>query len=222
MAVIFNDTFTVGANAELNAHAPDTGTSWTRTLQDGATEISVIAATDLARPNSAVPDSGVVYTADATYPSANYEAQFTMVTGGATATRPIYVGVRYQDASNLYCLRVTAVASGAQLYKKVAGIWTALGTAVTIANGSVVKVQINGSTLKLFDDAVEVDSVTVTDISAAGKGFLAMGGGTFGTASTDDTNTGVTLDDFSVNDLGGGGGSVVPVLYHQRLEQGLS
>lgn len=205
----FEDTFTEASDTELNAHTPDVGTSWTRTLQDSTAAISAIAASDDARPPTTVADSGVVYTADATYPSADYEVQFTVVTAGAGTTRPIYVGVRYQDASNLYCVRLHAAASGYRLHKKVSDSWSALGTAVTIANGSVVKVQIIGSTLKLFDDGVEVDSVTDSDITAAGKSFVAMGGGTFGTASTDDVHSSLTVDTFSVTDLAAGGATLV-------------
>lgn len=219
MAVIFNATFTVGVNTELNAYTPDLGTGFTRILQDGTAEITAIATTDLARPLASVGDAGVVYTAEASYISADYEVEFTMVAGG-TDVRPIYVGVRLQDSDNLYCVRASAAASGCRLYQKVAGVWTPLGTAVTIANGSVIKVQIVGTTLKLFDDGVEVDSVTVTDITAIGKGFIAMGGGTFGTSSTNDTNTGVSIDLYSINNLGvAPGGSIVePVLSDNSIQ----
>jgi hypothetical protein len=224
MAIIFSTSFTVGANTEINGITPDVGASITLIHKDSTAEITAIATTDLARPLASVGDAGVAYTADATYPSANYEAIYTMV-GGGTAVRPHYIGVRCQDANNLYCVRASAAASGCRLHKRIAGTWTALGTAVTIANGSIIKVQIIGTTLKLFDDGVEVDSVDVSGgdlISAAGKGLIAMGGGTFGTASTDDTNTGVSLDDWSINDLGAGGAIAVPVFYHHLKQQGIA
>lgn len=204
--MVFQDLFTEATDTELSLHTPDVGTSWTRLWSDGVNpRLSVIAASDDLQVTSGGNNSGVLYTADATYPSADYEAQITMVLGNTIATRPFYLIGRLADIENMYAVRGTETASGFQLYKKVAGTWTALGSAVTILNGSVVKLEMIGTAIKVYDDGVEVISVTDSDLTAAGKAGLARGGGAELVTSTDDALTGLTLDVFSVTDLGAGG-----------------
>ena len=207
MTTVFNDTFTAGSDTTLASHTPDTGTSWSVLWQDGTNPtLVVIAATDRAKGVTA-NNSGVIYTANATYPSADYEVQWTIVATPNISTRPCYVFVRLADQENGYAVRYYDGAGGCQLYKKVAGTWSTLGSAVTVAVGSVCKLQISGSTLKLFDDGVEVASVSDSSLSAAGKAGFGYGGGAELTASTDDANSIVEIDNFSVTDLGSGGGN---------------
>jgi len=204
----FEDAFTEASDTTLASHTPDVGTGYTLAWQDGSNPtFTVIAASDTLKGVSA-NNSGAIYTADATYPSADYEVEFTYIDAAGFDTRPFYVGVRLADIDNMYGVRISGLTTGtnAQLYKKVAGTWEALGTAVLIAKGSVVKVQIIGSALKLFDDTVEVDSVTDGDLTAAGKAWLGSGGGAELVESTDDANSVSEIDEFSVTDLGGGGG----------------
>ena len=203
MTVIFSDTFTEPtSNTLLDSHVPDLGTGWTLLWNDGSLPtISAIAASDTCKP-TLTADSGVAYVAEATYPSANYEVQWTFVQANNSADRPYYVFLRLADIENMYAVRMSNVASGCQLYKKVAGTWTALGSAVTIAVGSVCKLQINGSTLKLFDDGVEVISVTDTALTATGKAGIGSGGGSELVTAGDDSSSTTEIDTLTVNDLG--------------------
>jgi hypothetical protein len=221
MPAFFNDTFTeASTDTELSLHPPDTGTSWTRLWTDGANpRYSAIAANDRCKCSTTGNDSGVVYTADASYPSANYEVQATWTGGSAFLTRPLYLIARLQDIENMYALRLANVASGVQLYKKVSGTWTALGSAITVAINSVVKLSVNGTAIKVYDDGVEVISVTDSDISAAGKAGLGVGGGAELVTSTDDANGSSEWDDFSVTDLGGGGAAGQPTLRRLGMAQ---
>lgn len=223
MAVIFNDTFTETVNTNLESHTPNTGTSWTRLWATDPTTrfLQVENAADNIRCSGNSGDYGLMYTADVTYPSANYETQMTFITTFNTIT-PIYMLARVQDQENMYALRLvlSSGSNNAQLYKKVSGTWSTLGSVVTIADGSVVLLSVNGSAIKVYDDAVEVISVTDTDISAAGKAGLAHGGGAELVASTDDTRATAMLDTFSVNDLGAG--VVIPPknkLYLQAVQR---
>jgi hypothetical protein len=208
MTTFFNDTFTEAASTSLAAHVPDTGTGWTLLWDSGggARVLQVDASVDQLRCNGNSGDYGLMYTANATYPTANYEVQATFLGTFSTIT-PIYLLARVQDQENMYALRLVSGTSGVQLYKKVAGAWSTLGSAVTIANGSVVKLSVNGSAIKVFDDGVEVISVTDSSISAAGKAGVAHGGAAELVTSTDDTRAHAMLDNFSVTDLGSGGGS---------------
>jgi hypothetical protein len=200
MAIIFNDTFTVAVATDLAAHTPDTGTSWTQLQVTGSRFFQIVADLDALRASGNSGDSGFIYTADATYSTADYEVQVTFVTTFSTIT-PLYLMARIQDVENMYAVRIVSGASGMQLYKKVSGTWSTLGSAVTVADGSVIKLSVNGTAIKVYDDGAEVISVTDSSISGAGKAGLGHGGGVELVTSTDDTRAVVMADNFSVNTL---------------------
>lgn len=200
---VFSDTFTGSTGTQLQSHTPDTGTSWTRLWGSVSTLDWVINASNQATPETDA-DDGVIYTADATYPSADYKVEWDLVAGPGSSARTVYAMVRIQDQENMYAVRLISTASGSQLYKKVSGTWTALGSTFTVpANGSVCRLEIIGSALKFYDDGVEIASATDTDISAAGKAGLGAGGGAELVTSTDDSNASNIWDNFVVTSLGG-------------------
>lgn len=206
---IFSDTFTDTDGVQLQSHAPATGTGWTRLWGSSGTLDLVITSNQCVQEE--VLNNGVMYTADATYPSADYEVTFTLVGIVALNDRPWYVMVRLQDQENMYAVRLEATATESSLYKKVSGTWTALGSLFTKpANGSVCKLEIIGTTLKFYDDGVQIASATDSSLSAAGKAGLGGGGGAELVTSTDDTHASNIIDTFSVNDLGAG--SILPLV----------
>jgi hypothetical protein len=212
MAVIFSDDFNgAGVTTELSAWPPDVGTSYTK-LWATSTQVFQVITGGTVRGSANAGDVGFMYTADATYPTANYEVQATFITTNSTIT-PLYLLARVADQENMYAVRLVLAAgsNNAQLYKKVAGTWSTLGSAVTIADGSVVKLSVNGTAIKVYDDGVEVVGVTDSDLAAAGKAGMAHGGGAELVTTTDDTRALAMFDNFSVTDLGagGGGGSIL-------------
>lgn len=202
MPPFFTDTFTVAAACILTDHTPDVGTSWTEIIT-GACRAQIVNTGSGVRSNANSGNTGWAYTADATYPSANYEIQFESASI-LTSIRPVYVLARVQDASNLYAVRLVPSGSS-QLYKKVAGTWTALGSQFTEpATNSICKLIVNGTALSFQDDGVTVASATDSAIAAAGKAGLGMGGGPELVNNTDDLAAVVVIDEFNVTDLGGG------------------
>src|SRR3990167_6422241 len=140
---VFSDTFTDTDGVQLQNHTPDTGTGWTRLWSDDA-NLDFVISGNLANPETNV-NSGVIYTADATYPSADYDITLTLVQFSNAATHALYMLVRVQDQENMYAVRLFHSDQGAisSLYKKVTGTWTALGSLFTgPANGSVGKLEI--------------------------------------------------------------------------------
>lgn len=206
----FSDTFTDTDGVQLQNHAPTLGTSWTRLWGTNAAndlEINLNAC----RPDANVGDAGLIYTADATYPSANYDITFT-ITSAITSLGPIYSFVRIQDQENMYAVYIKDGAAVCQLYKKVAGTWSAIGSAFEEpAAGSVCKLEINGTALKFYDDGVEIGSATDSSISAAGKAGMGAGGGAELVTAADDIRSAWKFDTLSVNDLGGGAGLAQPI-----------
>lgn len=215
MAPFFEDLFTEGVNTALPSHTPNTGTSWTElwSTSSGTRVLQVENAADQLRCSGNSGDFGLMYTADAVYPTANYEVQATFLTTFSTIT-PFYLFARIQDQENMYAVRLVLSSGGnnAQLYKKVAGTWSTLGSAVTIADGSVVKLSVNGSAIKVYDDGVEAVSVTDSAISGTGKAGVGHGGGAELVTSTDDTRAVNMIDAFSVTDLGVGGTVVKDII----------
>lgn len=198
MTTVFSDTFTGTDATQLQSHTPDAGTSWTR-LWGSTAGLDWVITTNQANPETSA-DNGVIYTADATYDSADYYIEWTLVTGpGVSTTRATYAFVRIQDQENMYGVRLLGSTGTCQLYKKVAGTWTALGSAFTVpANGSVCKLEIIGTTLTFYDDGVSVASASDSDISTAGKAGLGSGGGGELVTSTDDSNAANVWDTLTV------------------------
>ncbi len=196
MTTVFSDTFTGSDGTQLQSHTPDTGTSWTRLWGSNATVDWVITSN---QTNPEVDsDDGSMYTADATYDSADYYIEWTLVTQGGT-TRVTYAFVRMQDQENMYAVRLVSGAGASQLYKKVSGTWTALGSTFTVpANGSVCKLEISGTTLTFYDDGVSVASATDSSISSTGKAGIGAGGGAELVTSTDDSHSSNVWDTLSV------------------------
>jgi hypothetical protein len=221
MSAFFNDTFTEAVTTSLASHVPDTGTSWTLLYDSGAgARVMQVINTGQVRCSGNSGDYGLMYTADATYPTANYEVQATFVSTFSTIT-PIYLLARIQDQENMYAVRLVTGAN-AQLYKKVSGTWSTLGSSVAIADGSVVKLSVNGTAIKVYDDGAEVVSVTDSSISGTGKAGIAHGGSAELVNSLDDTRAHAMLDNFSVTDLGSGGGTPAAVFAYHLYQQGMA
>lgn len=205
MPPFFESDLTEAVSTDLAAVVPSIGDSWTQQQVTG-TRFFQATATGL-RASGNAGDSGFIYVANAAsgYPTANYEVQVTLITAVSSIV-PIYVIARNADQENMYAARLVT-GDTCQLYKKVAGTWTTLGsTFATPAANSVCKLSVNGTAIKFYDDGVEVASATDSSLSATGKGGLAEGGGAELVTSTDDVFTTIALKDFSITDLGGGGG----------------
>lgn len=211
---IFADNFTDTDGVLLQNHTPNTGTAWTRLWGDTGVDAEINS--NQCRSDGTL-NAGCMYTADGTYPSADYDITCTMVSMVEQNSRPIFLLVRNQDQENMYGVRLQNNANGCQLYKKVSGTWTALGSLFTRpANGSVIKLEIIGTALKFYDDGVEVASATDSDISAAGKAGIAYGGGAELVSVTDDGSTSNVIDTLSVNDLGAVATGWNPLLSDKR------
>lgn len=203
----FEDTFVESVDTLLSQHIPDIGNSWSLLWSTTAESISgyiVNAAQDLTSQVANVSNRGAIYEAVRTYLNTNYYIQATMVGLGVGATNTIYLFVRIQDVENMYGVKLTdqGGTNTCRLYKKVAGVWTALGSAFSPpADGSVIKLEIIGTSLKFYDDGVEVASATDADISGIGRAGIGGAGGAELVSAGDDMVTSCRLDNLSVVDI---------------------
>lgn len=188
-AQIFSDGFNVAdsTTTNLDEHTPETGTGWTeiRQIDDGTKETPSdselnISAVDDAGLNidvalateSGTLSEGSLYTADATYTSADYVIEVTMPeTDGFDDY--CWIAARVQDEDNMYLLRFNG--AGSALYVLEADSETELDTASGIADDSKVEFIIEGTSLSVEDDDVEILSATNSTFSSAGKAGIGMG-----------------------------------------------
>ncbi|HET6224736.1 MAG TPA: hypothetical protein VFF27_00560 [Bacteroidia bacterium] len=178
VVIIFQDSFTEGQfnNTPLNSHTPNIGLSWTQLINmNTSSGIKAYGLTGQAQPVSAALNKGSFYGANVSggYLLADYEVEVKSVTTFTGA--PLVLGVRVNNTgSNGYFVRFYT--GGSQLYKRVGGTWTAIGSAGSgVANNATAKLQIIGTALKFFVNGTLTLSATVNDISAAGVAGLGMG-----------------------------------------------
>ena len=198
----FEDFFTESSNTTLASHTPDKGTSWTRIINNSS-DLAITASTDTVDAAAATGGlgDGAFYTADVTYPSADYKVEIDM-TVGDTGDDSHTLGVRVQDASNAYYVMFNE--DYITLFKIVSGTVTELddGTPPTISNGDTVRLEAVGSDIKVYINDVETLSAVDTSITAAGKGGYGQGE-TFDATRGEDLSA-QEADHFRITDLGDG------------------
>ena len=206
MAVIFKDLFTEGSDTELSAHTPDTGTGWTKIIGivNGVSDLgsdsdmTVFASSDDLGADTPGLNDGALYTADVTYPSADYSVQVTSVTVDTNDDVNV-LGLRIQDADNMYVLYYSEDIF--EMWKKTtAGGWAQIGTdqGSQVVDGDIVRFEIIGTALKAFVDGVQIMSETDSSHSSAGKAGWGMGD--VGITAGDDSSA-QTVDNFIVNEI---------------------
>jgi hypothetical protein len=202
---IFADAFT--GSGDLTAHTPDTGTQWTLLLDTSSPTRKAVLSANKADPDNNQNSAGLLYTADATYSSADYqvEVRARFPNGGDNW---VVLAARIQDSNDFYHVDYSCRSGGeggeAKIFKTVAGSITQLGDTFPGPNGGtsasgtgdLVKFRLVGSELTLlYNDVVigQVDDGTHTGAGSAGLGWGNIGGD----ATGDLTNISYA-DDFAV------------------------
>lgn len=142
---LFTDTNGVG----LDAHTPDTDTAGNGWVEDSGTwEI----------------DGNEVKETTGTNRYATIDVGDSDVTIYATRTDSASsdpgIVARFTDVNNHYLFVLNSITNVLQLWKKVGGSWTQLGTSVahTYSSGEVLKLTLSGTSLKGYvDDVLKID-----------------------------------------------------------------
>lgn len=205
MAQFASDSFTDTAGTTLTGHSAN----WTKHSSSGSTSLVI---TDANRFRvSTVDASDSIYYRTETPGSANYSVSMTFRkiddSSGALG-----VCARMDTSANTFYMArymrdVGAGLSAWQLYKRVAGTFTQLGSnsTETLSTGVNygVRIEVSGSSIKCFkagDSTAKVDQPD-SSIPAAGKAGIRA----IGYTSTNTTST--HGDDFSADDLASTGTS---------------
>jgi hypothetical protein len=183
--MFFEDTFTGTTGTNLSAHTPDTGTGWTQ-----------IAGNDWKIDNNrTAPNANFDrYKIDDAPDNADYDVQADYVQIGTTVTTDPGIMARYVDASNHLIVKSTS--DGVKLEQADGGVFTNKGswTGASWANGvsHTVRLELRGTTAKVYVDGVEEISATVTITAQGDIGLHAGNTATYGI-------DGIKLDNFSVS-----------------------
>jgi hypothetical protein len=173
---VFLDKFST--NGQLGSYIPETGLGWIQRINVGSSlGIQVNNGVAVKTDNGKKVGRGSFYTAtvDGGMSSGNYEAEL-MIVNGDNPDNSVTMGVRVQNQGNDgYFVRF--LNSESRLYKRIGGIWIALGQANVdgVPNGSTVRLRIVDNLLQFEVDGYVVLEETVTEITTPGEAGFGFG-----------------------------------------------
>lgn len=181
MALVFQDNFSLGTdNVDIVGNTPDVaGTDWLSLFNDSGigNVIWSLPAGDNASSSLDETDVGILLHANyGTVGSASLDAELGFANKRNEVDKITFIVARYIDSNNFIAVNISAHSSQkVRLYKVVAGTTTLLGTSTnTPSAGDTIKLQLRGSTWKVFFGAVEEISITEAALALRGKtGFGA-------------------------------------------------
>lgn len=201
---IFHDTFTEASLTNLVDHTPDVGASWTEIEKTGTAIAQCRAGEGTTRASATEGDDRILYTADVTPVTNEYDVRHDENQQGSSAPRAWFSFARLTDTSNYYLVivRLASANPDRELWKTVSGTDTQLATA-NVGNDAAHKFEIRDAAKKYFGGA-DFDNLT-EDISSADDVITAVGEGGIGwgnaIVATDDIGTGWRIDEFWVDEL---------------------
>lgn len=193
MTIFASDTFTDTDGTDIAAH----DANWTTV--PGNTGTFRISDANRLRGNSS---NSAVYYYNVAPSSADYSVQTLIYVVATAATQRTGVSGRCSSSVNtLYYARLDGT-NGWQLFKRVSGSATQLGSSVSqsisAGNSWTLKLDMSGTTIKCVVDGV--DTISQTDSAISGAGFP----GVFNLSGAAPSNTlGYHLDDWQAEEAGG-------------------
>jgi hypothetical protein len=153
------------ANNGATLGTADTGQAWTN-------QVGVLGVNSNTCYPATLSANEALATLDSTITDVKVKLTPTTM---STAGRFASVVGRYADNNNYYLAQTDT--SNSQLYKRVAGTYTQLGSdAAAVAAGTVLELRCVGSTISLWGNGVELVSVTDTDLTAGTNCGVRVGG----------------------------------------------
>lgn len=171
--VFVNDSFTGADGTNLTAHTGETGATWTAHTASGATIV-------LTSNRAGDGGNNAIYYASGLPATADYDVESLIYFVTNTASAHFICGRMDTTANTFYGMRWNQGTTAWQLYKRIAGTFTQLGSdytdAVATGNTRTAKLQLRGTTITAFIDGTSRISVTDSAITAAGRvGFRGNG-----------------------------------------------
>jgi hypothetical protein len=199
-ATVASDTFTDTTGVLLTSHTSG-GVTWTRHSSSNAGTDGIITSEDRVRRDAA---NHVMYYASGVPATADYSVEADVHVKSILSSDAIGVVGRLSTSADTYYLARYST-SGAtdqwELSKTVAGTITSLGTyaqTLTVGTSYNLKLDMQGSTIRLLVNDVQRVSVTDTSISTTGRGGVRIGFS--GATSVPADGTGLHIDNFAVTE----------------------
>ena len=173
--VEFFDTYTVDINEELSTHIPDIGTGYTRikAVLVGNETLLALNSIDVLFPGVGGAADGALYETDDTMSGADYTIE-VLQANGDTDDDTLIIACRVTDVTHMYALRWNETVS--DLYVINGAGWSTIDTGGGgIADGSIVELICEGTSISVEDDDVEILSAIDATHSSAGKTGVGMG-----------------------------------------------
>ena len=196
MAQFATDAFTGTEGALLSTYSANWALhpSYSGTAEIASNRARGTTTTSSLYYNSGTPASAdYSVSADLFFKEANGSDAYTSVVGRVNTSANTFYMARYAGGTN----------DGWQLYKAIAGTFSQLGgtiaQAITDETSHNIKLEMVGSSIKLYKDGEGTATISATDsdISASGKSGIRLVG-------TSSDTTGVHLDNFSADDVASG------------------
>jgi hypothetical protein len=227
---IFNDTFTDANNTELSVHTPDAGTGWVKNYTAGTGILDIDS--NVLGPGQQGTSDGAAYYANVTYPSDDYQIQYTCTDCGAD-DEYVYGVIRgnssdINQAEGAYVFyNASAVDTEDPILARVSGAGICANVDTLDAGQIVTPLGPNSATILLQAVGSEISAHTSAGASTgvaglffgttttipSGKGGIGMGAlpcvpsGDQGVATEDDNQR---IDDFKVFEIASAATSYSP------------
>ncbi len=176
--IIVKDRFTEAVgDTELSIHAMDTGAGWTEFENvGGAATIEAKEATDYAETGDGGLSDGSHYKVDTATSGADYSVLVNARPDNGDDVSYIFCRVQSGATPDLYAVELDGDTNAAQIYKRVSGSWTALGSTFGAGqNHMPYQFECNGSDITVYRNGVSVASASDSDITGAGRGGIGIG-----------------------------------------------
>lgn len=187
----FTDAFTgVAPNVDLASHTPTGGGAWNRV--DGSVDMARVDYTNDWLANTTTDATGALYQCT-DQASANQYVQYVVKHANINA----FICNRATDRSNYVGVRANGATSKTQVFKRVAGAFTQLGSdgATTVSVGNTIKLESSGNDHTAYLNGV---SQVGPSTDAFNNTETRQGVNPRSSGSSD------WLDDFEAGTLGGG------------------
>ncbi len=191
------DSFTATNATTLQAHAGETGATWTK---HGVSSSDAVFFNGRLRKNDAT--LGALYYSSGVPPTANYRVEADVYVASTVSNDLVAVVGRLNPSvanGTFYASAYDVSSQKWTLYRVVNGdkLWLGQTNVQVLSAGATYRLALdmNGSTIRLLVNGVEQISVVDTSITAAGRAGVAVGFGP--QAITTTTTTGMQLDNFS-------------------------
>lgn len=181
VTTIFSDTFTDTNGVDLDAHTPDTGTSWTEINLTGANQLGILSNTLQSETTNSA--QGSMWSADGTYSTANYTVTITCTDCGAGISSVAWwIGCRLNNTGGwdgyIAAIADATNTNDARIYRLDNGAATKISSTEDTgpADSDVFQLECDGSAIGLKKNgSYVIGPINDATYSAAGKGGTGSG-----------------------------------------------